>query len=160
MFLYLKAVIETENAEFKNKIGVTGEGKMIPAGVIYVKTSMEDAKIPRNDESSALEQIKKNQARIGMLLDDAESIGAMNAEYIPIKFKTTDGKPDSRSLKKLYTLPGWDELNDTIREVVCDLGARMTSGDISASPLMKASGKTEVCKYCDFKAICRNAHVS
>lgn len=159
MFLYLKAVTETKNEDFRHRVGVTGEGKLIPAGVIYVKASMEDAKISTNSEIMALEQIKKKQARIGMLLDDAESIGAMNPSYIPIKFNK-DGSPDSRSREKLYTPTGWDTLNDNIKEVICDLGGKMTSGDISATPMLKSSGKSEVCKYCEFKAICRNAHVA
>lgn len=159
MFLYLKAVVESENSDFLTKAGVTGNGKLIPAGVIYVKTSMEDAKISTNDSSRALAEVKKNQARVGMLLDDDESISAMNAAYIPIKFNK-DGTPDSRSRAKLYTLSGWDTLNDTIRDAVCDIAKRMTAGDISATPMLKTSGKSEVCKYCEYKAICRNAHVA
>ena len=131
---------------------------MIPAGVIYVKTSIEDAKISTSSEALALDGVKKNQARIGMLLDDMESISAMNADYIPIKLK--DGVPDTRSSAKLYTESAWDALNETISEVVSELGSRMTAGDVSAFPMLKSSGKSEVCQYCEFKAICRNAHPS
>ena len=158
MFLYLKALVETENADFRKKAGVENGGKMIPAGVIYVKTSIEDAKISTSSEALALDGVKKNQARIGMLLDDMESISAMNADYIPIKLK--DGVPDTRSSAKLYTESGWDALNETISEVVSELGSRMTAGDVSAFPMLKSSGKSEVCQYCEFKAICRNAHPS
>lgn len=159
MFLYLKSVVETESTEFRKKLGVGENGRLIPAGVIYVKTAVEDAKISRNSEYDAKAAIKKNQARVGMLLDDDVSIGAMNAEYIPVKFKA-DGTPDSHSKAKLYTLGGWDILNEKIKAAVSDISTRMTEGDISAVPMLKSSGKSDVCKYCEFKAICRNANSS
>ena len=156
MFLYLKSVVDTKNPEFRAKVGLGEGGKMIPAGVIYVKTAIEDAKISRNSEAEALAAVKKNQARIGMLLDDEVSIGAMNARYIPIKFKS-DGTPDAYSKSKLYTETGWELLSGKIEAAIKDISKRMTEGDISALPLIRSKGKSDVCKYCDFKAICRNA---
>ncbi|MBQ3016859.1 MAG: PD-(D/E)XK nuclease family protein [Clostridia bacterium] len=156
MFLYLKSVVDTKNPEFRAKVGLGEGGKMIPAGVIYVKTAIEDAKISRNSEAEALAAVKKNQARIGMLLDDEVSIGAMNARYIPIKFKS-DGTPDAYSKSKLYTETGWELLSGKIEAAIKDISKRMTEGDIAALPLIRSKGKSDVCKYCDFKAICRNA---
>ncbi len=156
MFLYLKSIVETEKPNFRKKIGVGQEGRMIPAGVIYVKATVEDAKISKNSASEVKAAIKKNQARLGMLLDDKVSIGAMNSEYIPIKFKA-DGNPDAYSKPKLYSEGGWNEINEKIEAAVSDISARMTDGDISAAPMLKPSGKSDTCKYCEFKAICRNA---
>ena len=158
MFLYLKSVVETESEEFKKRVGVHGGGRMIPAGVLYVKTAIDDAKISRNSERDALDAVMKNQTRVGMLLDDSESLGAMNAKYIPIKFNK-DGSPDARSKQKLYTESGWDALNEKIADAVGEIGTRMTEGDISALPILKSSGKSDACKYCEFKAICRNPNV-
>ena len=92
-----------------------------------------------------------------MLLDDSVSIGAMNSDYIPIKFKS-DGTPDAYSKAKLYTENGWATLNESIERVVCEIAGRMTDGDISAIPMLKSNGKSDVCKYCEFKAVCRNAY--
>ena len=156
MFLYLKSVVETKKADFRKAIGAQSNEKMIPAGVIYVKTAIEDAQIQRNNSDDAISAVKRNQARIGMLLDDNVSIGAMNSSYIPIKFKS-DGAPDAHSKKKLYTPFGWEELNEKIKHVVTDISTRMTNGDITALPMQKTSGKSDACTYCEFKAICRNA---
>lgn len=155
MFLYLKSVIDTESNEFREKIELGKDGKMIPAGVIYVKTGVADGSISKNEPDSAVASVKKNQERLGMILDDADSIAAMNPDFIPVKYKK-DGEPDAHSKSRLYTLDGWERINETINDVMTDICDRITDGDIDALPLKKG-GKAKVCEYCDFKPICRNA---
>ena len=111
---------------------------------------MSDVTIPRADENSEKEAISKKQKRRGMILDDPESISAMNKDYIPVKF-TKNGLPDSRSAKYLYTREGWDELGDIISNKVSEISDSIKSGDISLS----AKTKDSPCDYCSFKMICR-----
>ena len=157
MFLYLKSVVDTESESFKKSIGIGEGGKMIPAGVIYVKTSLADVAIDHNDPNEAVDTVKSMQARLGMLLDDPESISAMNRKYIPVTFKK-DGTLDARSQKRLYSLDGWDRINDTIGKVLSDVAEKMTSGEVEAVPLKKG-GKTSACKWCEYKPFCRNAKI-
>ena len=156
MFLYLKAIVESDKPDFKKRMGAAS-GKLIPAGVIYVKANVVGGKITRNDSLEALNEAKRAQGREGMLLDDSDSISAMNASYIPIKFKV-DGTPDAYSKAKLYTAVGWSEINRTIERIVTDECTKMVFGDISATPLKEKRGNASVCKYCDYKPICRNAN--
>ena len=149
MFLYLKAIVEADNEGFRNELGADKGEKIIPAGVIYVKADMSDVTVPHENNEEALETIKNNQARRGMLLNDKESIGAMNKEYIPINFKK-DGTPDARSQKYLYTEKGWDDLNDKIKSKVLEISGRMKSGDISLS-----KSNVRLCDVCKFKPVCR-----
>ena len=157
MFLYLKSIVETKDKKFLSRVGVGENGRMIPAGVIYVKTAIDDVKISKNSAAEAKAALSANQERLGMLLNDDESLSAMNKNYIPIKFKN-DGTPDSRSESKLYTESGWDRINDVIEKAVTDISDKMISGDISANPKKKSNGKSDACAYCEFKAICRNAN--
>ena len=156
MFLYLKSITETEKPEFKKRLGIEPDGQILPAGVIYVKADMSDGKIKKNDSETAFLDALKRQSRLGMLLDDDESLYSMNTDYLPLK------KDKSGALKKdpdkLYTLSGWDEISHTLEDVIKDVGERMFSGDISPTPLKKG-GKGEHCEYCDFKPFCRNAKV-
>jgi ATP-dependent helicase/nuclease subunit B len=85
MFLYLKAIAETDNENLKKRLGVGEGGRIIPAGVIYIQTDMSEVKIDKNDKALAEEARREAQKRRGMLLNDAESISAMNRDYIPIK---------------------------------------------------------------------------
>ena len=156
MFLYLKSICDTRSESFKGRLGIGPEGEVVPAGVIYVKADMSDGKIKKNDKEAAFAEALKKQARLGMLLDDDESLAAMNPDYLPIKKdKTGSLKKDP---KKLYSPEGWDKINETLDRVVKDVAGRMISGEISPSPLKKG-GKGELCKYCDFKPFCRNAKV-
>ena len=158
MFLYLKSVVETESESFRNVIGLGEGGKMIPAGVIYVKTSLQDVTIPHDSDKAATDAVKQTQARLGMLLDDPESIAAMNPDYIPVKFNPKDGQPDRWTKNRLYSLSGWDKINETIGGVISEITGRMTSGDIDALPLKKG-GRSSACKWCEYKPFCRNAKI-
>ena len=150
MFLYLKAIADTDNEKFLSELGVGEGGKIIPAGVIYVKTDLSDVTVPRPDKDAAEQALKKKQERRGMLLDDAESIDAMNKDFIPIKFKK-DGSPDARSQKYLYSYEGWEELNRKISDKVSEISSAMKSGDIS---LTNKKSDTP-CDFCKFKPVCR-----
>jgi ATP-dependent helicase/nuclease subunit B len=150
MFLYLKAIVETDNEKFKAELGAGEGGEIIPAGVIYVKTDMSDVTVKVADPKLAAEAISKKQERRGMLLHEEESIGAMNPEFLPIKLKK-DGTPDARSQKYLYSREGWDELNRKISDKVSSIATRMKAGDITAAK----PGKGSPCEYCKFKPICR-----
>ena len=148
MFLYLKAVVESESPSFKDRLGVGENGRIIPAGVIYVKTDMSDVTIAHADPDEQEKAIRKKQERRGMLLSDDVSLGAMNKEYLPVKFKK-DGTPDARSQKLLYTEEGWGELSEKVARKVCEVADGMCAGNISVG------GKDAPCEYCSFKAICR-----
>jgi len=150
MFLYLKAIVDSDNERFKKNLGVTGNGQILPAGVIYVKTDMSDVVIPGDDENAMKAAIKKKQERRGMLLDDSASLDAMNKAFIPVKFKK-DGTPDARYEKYLYTYKGWGELDEKITGKVCEVSEKMRSGDISTTK----QKNNPPCDFCKFKPICR-----
>lgn len=150
MFLYLRSIVESNTKEFRERIGAKDGAALIPAGVIYVKTDMNDVIIPHGDTDAADSSIKKKQERRGMILDDAESIYAMNTSYIPVKFKK-DGSPDSRYEKYLYSYDGWNELTQKISDKVSEISTDIKSGNISASK------DSAPCSYCKFKPICRSS---
>ncbi len=153
MFLYLKAVCESDSKGFRDKIGVESDGKILPAGVIYVSTDISDVKVSSYDEQTAEEAVKKQQKRQGMLLDDEISIGGMNKKFIPIKFK--GGEIDEASRRLLYSLDGWGDIMATVERAVCEVSDKICSGHIAPVP-EKDKGRNP-CEYCNYKAICRRA---
>ncbi len=150
MFLYLKAIVETDKEEFRKALGVGDGGRIIPAGVIYIKPDINDVTVSDNNAEAERDAIMKVQTRSGMILDDAESIGAMSARYIPVKF-TKSGEPYKASRENLYTLEGWDRLNEKIAEQIRSVSRRMTDGELFAL----GEPDSEVCERCKFKSICR-----
>ena len=154
MFLYLAAVIDTKNRSLRRDIGLGENGRLIPAGVIYVKSDLSDVKISHASAAEEENAVKADQKRQGMLLDDAVSISAMNTAYLPIKIKN-DGSyyKDSESL--LYNEEGWKSLCDTVEDSVKRVTKKMRSGNISAEPMIEK--RSSPCQYCNFKPVCRNA---
>ena len=154
MFLYLKAITETKSEEFKERLGVARDGKILPAGVIYVKTSISDVKVKHYNDEEAEEKVKRAQGRQGMILDDGEIISKMNTKYLPISFK--GGEIDQRSRELLYTLDGWEEIMGKVEGAVKDISTRIRTGGIEAHP-KKHDGRGTHCDSCDYKPICRRS---
>ena len=146
MFLYLKSIVDTDKPEFLERMGVTGKGGLVPAGVMYVKTSLRDVTVDTASDEDAEKARRELSGREGMLLDEEMSIGAMNPYYLP------DGVTDPESAYR-YSREGWDEISRTVEGVVVELAKRMKSGDISANP--KIQGSKSPCTYCPYKPICR-----
>jgi ATP-dependent helicase/nuclease subunit B len=156
MFLYLKSIIDTKNPEFLEMLGASQDGKLIPGGVIYTKTSIKDAVVHRSDDSEAASAAKEQSGREGMILDDEISIEAMNPRFTPLKYPETNRNAKSNRQKK-YTLDEWQQICDSMKDAVLEISGRMRSGDISASP-REVKG-TNPCDWCSFKSICRSAKV-
>ena len=155
MFLYLKSLVESEKSMFREKLGVGEQGRLIPAGVIYVKTAVSDVRVDTPDDSIAEETIKNAQGREGMILDDPDVISAMTLKYTPVYSKRTPDKiPDSKK-KFLYTEEGWNQIMDTVEGAVSKVADGIRKGEIPATP-KEQKGKSP-CEYCEFKPICRRA---
>ena len=156
MFLYLKAICDTKNEAFRERLGVKENGKIIPAGVIYVKTSLSDVTIDSPSAEEASHALEAAQKREGMVLDNENIISAMGLKYTPLY---SERKPDeiaSTKRKYLYDEAAWEEIMNDIEEVVRGVVSRMRGGDISAIPRTESKAQHTPCEYCNFKAVCRN----
>ena len=91
------------------------------------------------------------QEREGMLLDKENIIGAMNTDYIPIRFK--DGQIEEKSKKYLYSMDRWRSMMGELEEVVTNVAERIKRGEIKA--ISAVSERSDKCDYCEFKPICR-----
>ena len=156
MFLYLRAVVDSKNKKLYENIGLGEDGRLIPAGVLYVKSDLSDVKISHASPETELEAVKSEQRRQGMLLDDPISLGAMNLKFLPIRIKK-DGSYYKDSEKKLYSSAGWESLCKTVEDSVKKVTGKMRSGNIYAEPMKKKNSSP--CEYCKFKPICRNAKI-
>lgn len=154
MFLYLRAVTESER--FRVALGVGAQGAVIPAGVIYAGTHLSDKPLPTPAEDAEA-TFKAGQTRSGMLLSDPISIGGMNERYLPFRLNKNK-EPDARAQDKLYTADGWNALCDTVTDSVVRIAERMKCGKIPAAP-MKSTHSTSTCEHCSYKPICRNAQL-
>ena len=155
MFLYLKALVESENEKFRRSLGVGESGRLVPAGVIYVKTSVRDVRVDTPDDSIAIDAVKAAQGREGMLLDDPDVISAMTLKYTPLYSKRTPDKIPDAKRKFLYNEEGWSQIMKTVEDSVCRVADGIRSGKMDAKP-KEQKGKSP-CEYCPYKPICRRS---
>ncbi len=148
MLLYLKAVTETDTPEFRERLGAEPGGKILPAGIVYVKTSVKDVTIKTSSDEIALDEVKSVFKRIGASLDDESSLGAMNPDFTPIK-------NEKSKENQTYTLDDWRRLNDEMESVIKDVGRQILRGDMSARANAQRTAY-HPCDKCSFKYICRN----
>ena len=146
MFLYLKSIVETDKEPFMKAMGALNGEKILPAGVIYVKASVKDTSVSNYSDEEAIAKIKENQERMGMLMKDDVSIGAMNPEFLPFD------PENEKNRNKLYTEQEWNMLNKDMENAVRKIATDIKTGRFPALPNLKDRS----CESCRFKAICRS----
>ncbi len=159
MFLYLKALLDEDRAEFKSKLGVGEGGRVIPAGVIYVNTSINDVKVDRPDDKLAEAAVKAAQLREGMVLDDGEIISAMGLKYTPLYNAKTPTKIPESKKTLLFTEESLDGILEDCMRASGETADAIAEGNIKAIPKIHGNGDT-FCDNCDFKSICRKAVIT
>lgn len=148
MFIYLNAIINSKNADFRKRLGVENGGNIIPAAAVYVKASLSDATAEKNDDALIDTAQKSKQQRDGMALGEEENLASLGAEYIPGAHKR-DNK------KFLYTREGFADIMQDVEDSVIRIAEEIKSGKAASAPAVEGS-KTP-CKYCDYQSVCRNA---
>ena len=151
MFLYLRAIVDTENQGFKVALGGSPNSKILPGGVIYTHTAISDATVTSQSPDIERAAIDEKQKRAGMVLDDERSISAMSREHLPLTF---DRSGNISSTDRLYTIDGWQKISETVEESVRRVADGITHGRAEAP---KKDRRDSPCDYCDFKHVCRNA---
>lgn len=153
MFLYLRALVESDKSKFRERVGVGDGGRLVPAGVIYVKTAVSDVKVATPDDGLADEAVKAAQGREGMILDTPENISAMTLRYTPVYSASYPDEIRDNKRELLYTEEGWVELMETVEQSVVTAAEGIRGGKMPADP--KKKGGISPCEYCEFKPICR-----
>ncbi len=157
MLLYLFSLSNTNNPAFKTALGVSDNGRILPAGVLYQPSyipTISVTSLKSAEESLAL--FEKKLMRFGILLDDQQVLNAMehgiSGNFIPVKIKN-----DTVSVSKveLKTLEGFGELMSDITGIITQIGERLKSGTALASPLKTPD--IDACKYCKMRVICRKS---
>ena len=153
MLLYLKSVTETDRPEFLKKLGVEDGGKLLPAGIVYVKTSVADVTIDSPSDELAEREVKANYERLGASLEDPDVLAAMNPDFTPMA-KTRKGdvpKPQT------YSMEDWKRINEEMKSAVLSIAGEITSGHVVAKTNVSDNSSFHPCENCQYKFICRNA---
>ena len=90
------------------------------------------------DKEGARTALRSLSERMGMLLDDEASIGAMNPDFLPFVV-SDDPKEQKRRKEMTYSLDEWEERSLMIEKLILGEVARMRAGEISATPTKRKS---------------------
>ena len=154
MFLYLKALVESDKEGFRKRCGLGENGRIMPAGVIYVKTNVSDLQVDIPDDDLAEKAVKEAQEREGMILDDPDVISVMTLRYSPIYSPKYPDEIRDNKRELLYSEDGWSDLMERVESAVISAADGIRSGKMTSTP--KDDGtKDSPCLFCEFKPICR-----
>ncbi len=132
--------------------GASKYGKIVPAGVLYLPSTLSAMSLDRDENLNKLEKEKMKKLQMnGLVLDDLQVIFGMEQDakglYIPVVMK--DDQP--KSVEALATVAEMGAIMRQINKAVVDMAHSLREGDIAAQP---AKGSYDACEFCEYKAVC------
>ena len=155
MLLYLYA-LETSDPETLKRLGISPDGKVVPAGIMYVpaRTDWESVDSRPEEAEDKWEKNKKSSLKRSGLVLAAEGVPEAwergeDKCYIPLSF----GK--NGEIKGGGAVPAdrFEQLYDHIRRRLAEMADSLRDGSIDASPLM-AGENDGPCRFCQYRSIC------
>lgn len=155
MLIYLFSIWKSDSAELKEKFGCAENGKILPAGILYMPTKVDNLTVNSFGADTLEKTMQKAFVRNGLLLENEQVLRAMEKnleqKYIPIKMTKTGNLSPQNALASLAEM---GELLEQTKTVISELCDDLQSGDAKACPLEVTSASLP-CDYCSFRAICR-----
>ncbi|MBQ9736677.1 MAG: PD-(D/E)XK nuclease family protein [Clostridia bacterium] len=157
MFVYLCALWKSKNEGFRARLSLAPDEALLPAGVVYSKSSpaLPTLSAPAPKETLEADAMAKLE-RSGFFLREEDVLRAMDDTFsghlVPA---TRDGKGDLKYKKEkaFGSLVEFGEMLDEAEEAVCSIAARMREGVADALPDEEA--KYPPCSGCAFLPLCR-----
>lgn len=157
LLIYLFTLCSQKGESFKQMLGCSAGGRIMPAGVLYYTASVADVGEPCPiSRQQALEKAESTLSRRGLLTSDEGVLRAMEKDlggrYIPVG----EGKEGIKAKNKSVTLiepEAFSDVRAQTEEVICDIARKMVEGHVEASPL-EYKGDVK-CRYCEMRAVCR-----
>lgn len=130
----------------------------LPAGTLYfhVHNPLLNAANGLAAEQAAEQMLKKFKMK-GLVLADRDVVAKMDeplekgySDILPVAVKQ-DGTFYSNA--SVATEEQWNTLRKTARDVIQEIGTRITDGDVQIEPYRM--GPSKACDYCSFKPVCQ-----
>ena len=140
---------------------VSEKEKKLPAGMLYFKMIDPIIKSDKNKtEEQIKEELKKKFKMNGMVLADIDIIKKMDkaldkgsSNIIPV-YLDKDGNI-SKSRSNTISKEEFTKLQKTAEKIIKDIAKEILSGKIDIKPVYNKKTKTDSCKYCEYRTICR-----
>lgn len=129
-------------------------GPITPAGVLYYPAKAPTVSVERNADDEKIQQEKLKKCKMkGIVLNESKVAIAMDREvteiYVPVKYSEKKGiHGDLITVKQLAALM------KRVEKLMCEMADSLKEGQIEAVPVKTGKAYEDVCKYCDYKAVC------
>ncbi|MBQ8860137.1 MAG: PD-(D/E)XK nuclease family protein, partial [Ruminococcus sp.] len=144
MLIYMSAINSGGDSYF--------EGKITPAGVLYVPAVSPVANVTSKGLNSAIADSKKDSKMHGIILDNIDVIKGMEqeakGEYIPVSMKGDVLVDRSGSLASLEE---FGALFKQVDKAIGEMAKSLCFGDVDAVP---AKGDYDACAWCPYISVC------
>lgn len=143
MLIYLHCISKNSKGEYKDSI---------PAGILYMPASEQQASLARNAKEDEINKKKIiNYKMNGLLIDDREVLEAMETPmkglYIPVT-TNVNGSFSKSSTKSLVSLVELSKINKYIDSLIIRMSNELHNGKIEAYPF------EDSCSYCCYQGVC------
>ena len=140
---------------------IVKEEKSKPAGMLYFSLIDPVIKSDKNKTDEEIkEELRKKFRMNGMILADINIIKSMDktlekgaSNNIPV-YLDKDGNI-SKSRSNVVTKEQFSNMQKTAERIIKQIAKEILEGNIDIKPAYYKKNKMDVCKYCEYKPICR-----
>jgi len=140
---------------------VSEKENKLPAGMLYFKMIDPIIKSDKNKtEEQIKEELKKKFKMNGMVLADINIIKKMDktlekgaSNSVPVYLDKDGNISNSRS--NVISKEAFTAMQKTAEKIIKQIAKEILSGNIDIKPIYNKKTKTDACKYCEYKTICR-----
>lgn len=140
---------------------IVEEEKSKPAGMLYFSLIDPVIKSDKNKTDEEIkEELRKKFRMNGMILADINIIKSMDktlekgaSNNIPV-YLDKDGNI-SKSRSNVVTKEQFSNMQKTAERIIKQIAKEILEGNIDIKPAYYKKNKMDVCKYCEYKPICR-----
>ena len=153
--LYLFAICDEKQKEFKNEVKCPEDGKVLPAGAMYFSSHIKEVEISDSCPiSSAKDMAEASFKRSGFLLNDENILFNMNRSLSKDMLCGIYKKKD-KLVGNCFSSEKIHQMEDELKATVCDVAGKILGGQMSPLPTTEESNIH--CEYCSMNWICRSA---
>ncbi len=156
LMIYLFTLCAQKGDRFREFLGCSEDGRILPAGMLYYSAAVGDVLIDSPcTREQALATAEKGLTRKGLLTCDESILRAMEPDLLKRYIPVSQGKTNLKAERgvKLVDPDEFASIEHQMTESIRSIALDMCEGKIDASPL-EYKGMSP-CRYCSARVICR-----
>ena len=158
LLIYFFSLWKSSDEAFLESLGLKKGESLLPAGMLYMSTSVSDVTIPAPlAEEEVKEKVKSSLKPNGLVLEDESVVRAMDETLSGRYAPSPLCKGKIKWNKSFATKEKFEDVLKSMRTSVGTIGTKMRTGDAAAHPEDTKNEKESPCTYCPYAPVCRRS---